>query len=84
MYVEKFYQLHATQRQLLRPLNNPKSSFLVMWLYCCTISMYSITCVKRPLKKRQNKDHNGKFSLMKVKLQWLRVTQKPWSILQYF
>ena len=40
---------------------------------------YSKTCVKRPLKNRQNKDLNDKCSLMKVKS-----IAEAWSILQYF
>ena len=39
------------------------------------------TCVKRPVKNRQNKDLNDKCSLMKVK----SIAEcSPWSILQYF
>ena len=45
--------------------------------------VYSKTCVKRPLKNRQNKDLNDKIngSLMKVE----SIAEcSPWSILQYF
>ena len=43
--------------------------------------MYSKTCVKRPLKDRQNKDLNDNWLLMKVK----SIAEcSTWSILQYF
>ena len=42
---------------------------------------YSKTCVKRPLKNRQNKDFITNGSLMKVKC---IVEYSCWSILQYF
>ena len=41
----------------------------------------SKTCVKRPLKNRQNKDLNDKWWLMKVEC---IAECSPWSILQYF
>ena len=43
--------------------------------------LYSRTCVKQPLKTRQNKDLNDKWWLMKVE----SIAEcPPWSILQYF
>ena len=42
---------------------------------------YSKTCLKRPLKNRQNKDLNDNGSLMQVE----SIAEcSPWSILQYF
>ena len=43
-------------------------------------SFYSKTCVKWPLKNRQNKDLNENDSLMKVEV----LQNAPWSMLQYF
>ena len=36
MYDEKFYQLHAAQRQLLRPLNNPEKTYPWYTYHRCT------------------------------------------------